>query len=455
MKSKIAVLFIALLLIGSRCSKNEGENVEVTFTCDQCDYIVSGYKTDGVELEIKAGQVICLDASVAYEKVLFTNINGTADKPIIIRNCGGIAKISSPKDFGIKFEDSKNFKLLGDGTGGAYGIRVTTRGGFFISMEHFTTDFEIAQVEVAGPNGRGLGDDAGFAGMGIKTSPYQDCNLFKDASRTAWVMRNISIHNNWVHDTGGEGLYIGHGFYIGRKEAECPDVTYSHSIKGIRVYDNLIEATGYDGIQVKNTDSDCQIYNNVIRNFGNRGENGQNEGLFLGEGVTGKVYNNFIDRGTGNGIKFQAMGNNDIFNNVILNAGRDGINCSGSQYGVYIPNGYFKFFNNTIYNSAEKGFAFYNNDGGVKMIMNNLIVKADELFPKGATIEESNNIMTNDIGSIKFADPGRSNLILNSGSPCINTGIDVRIFNPGLTFDIRNEARPKGAAFDVGAYEIE
>jgi hypothetical protein len=330
-------IFLGLVFIGSQCSKSS-EDIPVTVTCDQCDYIINGYRTDGIELDIKPGQVICLDASIKYENLVISNVKGTAASPVIIRNCGGIAKIISTESFGLKFEYCENFKLLGDGTGeNNYGIRISTQKGFFLTTEYFTTDFEIAQVEIAGFSKNGFGDNAGFAGMGIKTSPYQNCDLFRDPTRKAWIMKNISIHDNFVHDTGGEGMYIGHGFYKGRKEADCADSTYSHSIHGLRVYNNKILNTGFDGLQVKNADKDCEIYNNVILNYGTLGENGQNEGLFLGEGVTGKVYNNFVNMGTGNGLRFQGMGNNDIFNNVIMNSGRDGFNAAGSQYSVYIP----------------------------------------------------------------------------------------------------------------------
>jgi hypothetical protein len=450
------IIFLGLSFIVSQCSKNSTEEVPVTFTCDQCDYIISGYRTDGVELDIKPGQVICLDASVKYNNLVLSNIKGTAASPIIIRNCGGIAKLISTESFGLKFEYCENFKLLGDGTGeNNYGIRISTRSGFYLTTEYFTTDFEIAQIEIAGLSKNGLGNDAGFAGMGIKTSPYQDCDLFRDATRKAWIMKNVSIHDNFVHDTGGEGMYIGHGFYKGRKEADCTDTTYSHSIQGLRVYNNRIANTGFDGLQIKNADKDCEIYNNVILNYGTLGENGQNEGLFLGEGVTGKVYNNFVNFGTGNGLRFQGMGNNDIFNNVIMNSGRDGFNAAGSQYSVYIPGGYFKIFNNTIYNSKEAGLVFFTTNGGVKHIINNLVVGAAELNPKGAEVLSTYNLFTQNSGEVKFVNAAKGDLRVNNGSTAIDAGFDVRILMPELTFDCLNNARPKGTGFDIGAYEHE
>ena len=148
------------------------------------------------------------------------------------------------------------------------------------------------------------------------------------------------------------------------------------------------------------------------------------------------------------------MGNNEIYNNVILNAGMDGLNASSSSQAVYIPDGYFKIFNNTIYNSGRFGFVFYNNDGGKKMVMNNLVVRAGQkLTSKGAVLDSVCNIFTQHTASIHFRDTLNSDLRLLKGSPAINNGFDVRAYKTDLTFDYLENPRPQGNAFDVGAYE--
>jgi hypothetical protein len=440
----------------ARSTTGEAAAKHQDFPCRECDYIVKGYHNPNAQF-VGPGKVICLDAAMKYQNVVLKNIHGSPEEPIIIRNCGGVAKIMSTGAFGLKIEESSNFKILGDGAADStFGIKISTTGGFFLTLEKFTTDFEVAWVEVAGYNKDGLGEKAGFAGFGIKTSPYQDCALFSDSTRQAWVMRNVSIHNNYIHDTGGEGMYIGHGFYKGRKEPKCESMTYSHSIKGLRVHHNLVENTGFDGIQIKNADEDVEVYNNTIRNYGTRNNNTQNEGLFIGEGVTGKMYNNLIDTGTGNGIQFQGMGNNEFYNNLVLNAGEDGFNCSGSSMGVYIPDGYFKIFNNTIYNSREDGFVFFHNHGGPKIVKNNLVVKAGQkITSRGAILDSSNNIMTQNEDRIKFLDPKHADFRLAKGSPAINKGADVRKFHCDLLFDFNKSPRPKGLHYDIGAFESD
>jgi hypothetical protein len=456
---------IAFILLGTGIGiepQLPKEKTSPNFSCAECDYIVKGYHNDGNKINIRPGQVICFDASMTYKTIKFSNIKGTPDNPIIIRNCGGVANITA----GLRFEHCENFKLIGDGWSEArYGIKVSTASSFFIAFEMFTTDFEVAQIEVAGYNKNGIGEGSGFAGMGVKTSPYQDCQLFTDSTRQAWIMRNVHIHDNWVHDTGGEGMYIGHGFYSGRKEKRCGFAvkTWSHSIKGLRLHHNLVENTGWDGIQIKNADEDTEVYNNVIRNYGTLNHKAHNEGLMLCDGVTGKAYNNLIDTGTGHGIMFQGMGNNDVFNNIILNAGEDGFNGTGSSMGLYLPDGYVRIFNNTIYNSKKDGFTFFNSRGGEKLIMNNLVIKAGrKLYPKGAKVTLANNIFTQDstilelvTASLKPATTDVKDVFLLPYPKAINNGTDVRQYLPDMKFDFFYHDRPKGKGFDIGAIEFE
>lgn len=425
------------------------------FSCEDCDYIVNTHETNGADLNFKAGSIVCLKTGETYSNLLFSDIVGEPNNPIIIRNCDGVAVISSTQSFGVKFTGSKHFKLLGDGGNSEFGIKISTTQGFYLSMEQLTTNFEIAQVEISGNMSNGIGAGAGFAGIGVKTSPYQACDLFADPTRTAWVMENIIIRNNYIHDVGGEGMYIGHGFYTGRQENGCSVVTYSHSITGLRVFDNLIERTGYDGVQIKNADKDCEVYNNIIIDYGQLGESAHNEGLFLGEGVTGKFYNNVIMNGTGNGIQFQGMGNVDIYGNLVSGAGESGFFGAHGAYVYRIPGGYFNIINNTFVNSGKFGFVFYNEDGGIKRNVNNIIAGAGEaLNPNGADMVVEGNLLAESPAEIGFVDLKNNDYQLKSASPAVDKGVDVSTFID-ISQDMLGTSRPQGNAIDVGAIEFK
>ncbi len=425
--------------------------------CSSCDFVIAPTtgKFIGTKEGVQAGDVICLSGEQKYGRITFDSIIGTENNPIVIRNCNGQAVIESDASFGLRFTESKHFKLVGDG-GGDYGIKVSTEKGFFVSMERKTTNFEIAQIEVAGfeeAGGTLESDRNGFAGIGIKTSPYQYCDLFTDPTRTAWVMEDVSVHDCYIHDVGGEGFYIGHGFYKGRKEKNCDEVTYSHAIKGIRIYDNLIEDIGLDGIQIKNADADCAVYNNVIRNYGTLNKSAHKEGLFIGGGTTGKFYNNYVIGGTGNGIQCQGIGNLDIFNNLIVDSGKYGFFAAEGQFIVREPDGYFNVINNTFINSGLYSFAFFGNNGGTKRIINNVFaVGGTAIFRRGVAVDSTGNRASQQLATFDFKNSSTNDFSPSRNSVLIDTGEDVSAY--GILDDINGNPRPSGTGFDVGAFEI-
>lgn len=418
--------------------------------CD-CDYVVPhNSNPDGAKLNIQPGDVICLHADTVYKAITFTNIVGTATNPVIIKNCSGQAFVESTGSFGVKFTHSKHFKFLGNGDPAEpHGIKISSEIGFYLTMEQFSTDFEIAHVEIAGSHPENL-DLSGFAGIGIKTSPYQDCELFTDKTRTAWVMNNITVHDNYIHDVGGEGMYVGHGFYKGRKESSCTDTTYSHSIKHVRIYNNVIENTGYDGMQIKNTDEDVMIYNNIIKNFGIKNEGGHNEGLFLGEGVTGDLYNNWVENGTGHGIQFQGMGDNSIYNNVIINCAGNGFYGAHGPMVIRIPGETYRIYHNTFTNIGGDGFVFYNSDGGDKLVVNNLFLDINgEVLKNGASnVIENGNQAYSDLSTAKI----QNSLIPTEDSPIINSAVDLTPYSISLSADYSGNLRLINQS-EVGAFE--
>ncbi len=468
----LAVFFVFIFLVNCKSSDDEvlldnpeteaeikdidntpTENLNsVPIPCEECTYVVNGWKTDGKELDLKPGDIICLDGTKSTNNLLFTNIVGTKESPIIIKNCGEKVVFINPSNsaYGVKFQYSNNFKFLGNGGGGNYGIKISTDKGFFLSMQTYTTDFEIANIEIAGKSK----NMSGFAGIGIKTSPYEDCENFTDPSRSSWVMRNITVRDNYIHDTEGEGLYIGHGFYNGRIESNCSVKTYSHAIKGVRIYNNRIENVGYDGIQIKNANEDVKVYNNIINGYGVKNEGAHDEGLYIGDGTTGAFYNNkIIDGGTG--IQCHGMGNLDIYNNLIVKARDYAFFAASGTYVYRFPDGYFNIFNNTFHTQGDKAFAFFGGEGGIKRLKNNILIapNATEIARKGVALDSSHNVFTKDKTLMKFTNFSEGDLTLNTDSPGIDSGTDLSVF--GVTRDLLDTNRPQGNGFDLGAYEYK
>lgn len=76
--------------IGSLTITGSNTQFAERVTCSTCTFVVdpNAEIIDGQELGLKPGAVICLQTGVKYGNLEFTNLEGTADKPITIGTCG-------------------------------------------------------------------------------------------------------------------------------------------------------------------------------------------------------------------------------------------------------------------------------------------------------------------------------------------------------------------------------
>ena len=466
-------------------------NTSTQLSCS-CTHTINQYSgvIDGDTLGFQPGDTICLDASVTYSYMKWENINGTQADPITIKNCGGQVHINAyvpPSNsthlsrYGWKFHNSSFFKITGDGDPQhQYGIKVSTPGGYHMKMEKFTTNFSISNVEIAGNvpvTGNSL---SGFAGIGVKTDPT--CDGLSD--RGVWEMRDVRIHDNYIHDVGTEGLYIGYGRYDGFFNNDCPlssgghRFSIPHAIKGLRVFNNKIDNVGWDGIQVKNADHDAEIYNNVITNYGLRENGNHDEGLFIGDGSEALIYNNWVDNGPGvkkgHGIQINGFGNTKIFNNVVINLGVDEfrptpppgtspaynkkssiyINNNSSSYSV-LKGGTFEVYNNTFVGAQDYGIeAFTPQPIDIK---NNIFTgyalnkeSSIDHTPSLLTWQNASNIFDRSGATLNFIDAVNKDFHLQPSSSAVGAGV-----NRGLAFDHDGTSRLVDQSHDIGAYEYD
>ncbi|HYC86639.1 MAG TPA: hypothetical protein VEB86_15510, partial [Chryseosolibacter sp.] len=297
---KIMLTLLAFLVF-AQCSEEDSlltgtetyNDTEISATstastsgCAECTYVVpsSAYTitVDGAKLGLKPGAVICLKAGNSYKNINFKNLIGTADQPITITNCGGTATLQATGlPYTMKTEYSKHIRISG-GSGSAYGIKLAG-GHMGLSLEKLTTNVEVNNLEIS---------NVGFAGIMAKTDPTCD----NATIRGNFVMRNVILHDNYIHDTGGEGFYIGHSFFEKGVTLSC-GVRYPHLIDGLRIYNNRVVRPGWDGIQVGCTLTGAYVYNNTIENYGYRKEMYQDNGIQISEGTKGIVYGNLIKSG--------------------------------------------------------------------------------------------------------------------------------------------------------------
>ena len=397
------------------------------------------YQLNGKLSQVKAGDTVCIEAG-RRPFLRLEHFEGTAEEPIVFINCGGKVVLGGPAvNDGIKILNSRHFRLTGTGdTAFTYGFHIvgSRPGSQGIAAYEFSSDFEIDHVEI---------EKAGFAGIMAKTDPKCDGS----ADRGNFTMYNVSLHDNYIHDVGGEGIYLGNSFYLGT-EVYCDTFHLPHEVKGVRVYNNRVENTGWDAIQVGSSVEDVEVFCNQIKNYGTANKHAHNQAIQLGLGTTGRTYSNRIFGGSGPGIVVQGIGNNFIYNNLIVEPGQEAFNVNTRQTlpgkGVYI-------INNTVIGADNGVIREYVNKAANNVFYNNLIVNSSKKWNHLKPYTDwtfANNLLT-DVGTIVFKAANENDFRLSTESKAIDAGKDVSAY--GIYTDILNQSRPQGKGYDIGAFE--
>ncbi|MFN3405908.1 MAG: PKD domain-containing protein [Cytophagaceae bacterium] len=442
-----SLVFLIFILISIRTL---GQNCN----CDKVIPITHGHLIDGNTLGIKPGDVVCLMAGTRTS-YLIRNVRGTSQQPVVIKNCGGKLTINASTSYGIQTERSSHLRITGTGDPSIeQGIEVIGTH-FGIHLTTLSSDIELDHTKV---------HDVGFAGIVAKTDPNCSDTL---TWRKNYIMRNIKIHHNEVYNTAtGEGIYIGYSSY--GTGIKC-DTTFAfpHSIINASIHHNNIYNTGAEGLQVGCVIEGCEIFNNIISEYGQRPFNNhpsQQNGIQLGEGTGGLCYNNYISAGSvvkgSSGIILLGLGDNLLFNNVIVRPGENGIFMDERPPATQTGAGtYFKFINNTVIEPGQDGIKTYAELIEYNEIVNNIIINPgtgryinNKGGPGVPVIRQSNNYTSDDINTAGFQNHAVGNFKLTQSSPAKNRGANATMW--GIHFDIENTARPAGSGYDIGAYEF-
>ncbi len=398
--------------------------------------------------------------------LIFRNIYGEIDRPVIIVNNSGNVVIDTDHYFGISFRNCRYFRLTGSGDQNHYyGFNIKrVQGGGGVGVGDGSSDFEIDHISIENCQG---------SGINAKTDP--DCSF--GHSRDNFTQFNTLIHDNYISNVSFEGMYIGSTKYFGQI-IECggKDTLLLPSILiGVKVYNNIIRNTGWDGIQVSSASYNCNLFNNVITNDSQEEVFGQMSGIMIGGGSDCDCYNNYIAEGKGSGIESHGLGGYRIFNNIIKNAGINYLTGdeTARKYGIYVsntsmlPDSSIQVTHNTIINPKSDGIRFTSIPGSQNSATNNVIVNPGNFWvyendhtnydgsdayimlqDLETQVNIRNNHLTLDINDAGFAG---EDFTLAPGSPLIDAGY-VEI--PPVNFDFYGELRPQGLATDIGAFEF-
>ena len=439
---------------------------------------VGSVYADGDGMGINPGDTIFLEAGLK-PYLLLKNFQGSAENYITIINKGGKVEISNDDfHYGMVTFNCRYFRLTGTGDPEIdYGISITASNGESngLSLDELSSDFEIDHLEIY---------NTGFAGIMSKTNPKCDST----ANRGNFTQYNTIFHDNYIHKTGGEGFYVGHSYYAGYQKVCDGDTVmlYPHDVIDAKIYDNIIDSTGYDGIQLGCAVEGAEVYGNMITNAGTAddalGLYYGMSGIVLGGGTSGLCYNNFINDGYGTGISVFGLGDIWVFNNVIVNAGRNSSMQSGPPdnhhpYGIFcddrttIAGSSFNFINNTIVNPLDIGIRMWSLQSDSNRIINNLIINP------GVKQWDLNRSMIDIMTpSLEIADTISGGNVLDStafdtipnpyfvsienldfhplqNAPNIDSGINLDSLSP-IIFDFDFKPRLLGDAIDAGAFEF-
>ena len=429
-------------------------------------------KTGASYLHIQPGQTVCLAAG-NYNQIRFTDFQGTIDSPIVFKNCGGMVNIATNDYHSMSFDNCRYIRVTGTGDSSlTHGISLNgSKSGYSgLVVVGLSTDVEVDHVNIS---------QASFAGMMIKQDPTCSGNTWRDS----FTMYNIKVHDNIVRNTGSEGLYIGNSFWQQGLTRTCSGqsiVVYPHRILGLKVYNNIVRNSGWEAIQY-GCAPDAEVYNNVVDSSGQANVSQQCNGIQLGAGSGGNLYNNTIRNvKCGAIVAIGFVENTNIYNNLIV----------GTSDGMFIDtrdsiqnNMTLVVANNTLSNITNVGLKVY--DYGLNYYQTINGTRTFVTYPKNYTPIVKNNIIIGPywgfqvLGAAPQHIDSAKNYILNtpySSPPSFFTSNKASLFSDttdyllastssfidwglnltslGISTDRFGTSRPQGSNFDIGAHEL-
>ncbi len=411
-----------------------------TAPTEACDMSVG----PGVErldsTDVSPGDTVCLTGG-RRGPLQVVGVSGSAEEPVQIVNSGGVVVIEADHDdyAGIDIRDSAHLVISGTGIESACGASlpeseqrcgIVIRGsGRGVAGTRQSESMTIDHVEITGTS---------HSGVFVRTSAEDG------PRRGEWVQHDTVVVDNYIHDVGTEGLYLGSSSY-----ADGIDPV----LAGVVAARNLVVDAGWDGLQVGSAVEGCVIHDNRIIRAGRANEDDQRSGIINNRGSVCTILGNAVVAPAAEGIYVQGNGGNLVANNVIVQAGNlapdegEGINVArGSNESEAI-----RVVHNTVVNATRIGIRYANDRGSSNEIAYNFIVATPlAIQPVDADVVVSGNIEVPDLDDAGFVDPWNSDFRLRHDSAAVDVGPGAR--TPVME-DLLGLRRPQGDGFDAGAFE--
>jgi hypothetical protein len=216
--------------------------------------------------------------------------------------------------------------------------------------------------------------------------------------------------------------------------------------------------TGSGGAGVVNatyTSTGGDIIGNVVHDISKPGACNGVQGIYISN-KGAKVMNNIVYRVSSYGIHlWHGAGSVTVANNTVFANGSSGmgggiVSGNGDSGGGVLT--YTKVINNIVVNNPRSGISQYCYSGATCIGTGN-VTSNNLVYGNGANIQlrtgSATGTITADPKFVSYNPAGTGDYRLQSISPAINKGTS----SSAPTTDILGVARPKGGAFDIGAYE--
>ena len=420
---------------------------------------------------IKPGDTIFFNGGVR-QNILIKNFQGKPGNPIVMINSGKDVIIDTNQSFGISIQNCRYFKFTGTGDPSqTYGFKIKrVANGSGMNIGNLSSDIEIDHVWV---------ENCANAGIYASTDP--DCSL--TMIRGIFTQFNTVLHDNYIANVGNEGLKVGSSNYLGQKvNCNGTDVILLPGLlEGVKIYNNTIKYSGWEGISLSSASKNCQIFNNTIQFDSQKETESHMAGILISSGTKCDCSNNFIRDGKGNGIESSGLGGYRIFNNIIINAGLSfaPLDKKRMKHGIFVNDlscendSAFYIQHNDIINPKSDGIRFSSIKSKKNVISSNMIInpgnydyyekgntkfKGDDSYimiqnPESQVTQKNNYFARNALkaGILSQNIQSANDFKLVEGSPLI----DAADRDKKIAFDFNGFPRPFGVKSDIGAFEYE
>jgi hypothetical protein len=340
----------------------------------------------------------------------------------------------------IKAYDPNNKPVIAPPSGKDRVVMFSTVNGIgqhHIIVDGFVLDgtnvgYDVIKITYSGTDDSKAAHHIRLMNSELKNAPKQGVLTSGSAGQYNEFI-NLNIHNNGTTNQH-------HGLYI---------ATSNNLVEKSTIHDNA----GY-GVHVYNQDT-WNDDNNIVRGntiYNNAGAGNYGAGIILSSGTGHLAYNNIIyGNAIGIQVDYGAIGAK-VYNNTLYKNDR---NSASSDIPANIDiepnpnpgNGVIGSNNEIINNivSDHKHYGVYN-AAAQTQIKNNLIYNQTDGYIRLGGAISANNITG---VSPLFVELASYNFHLQSTSPAIDKGLSLAL----VPTDNEGTVRPKGASFDIGAYE--